>query len=329
MIRRRDAIAILAASIALLPIEASAQAIRGKVKRIVGFLSPRGSDAFDYLESFKSGMSALGYRYGTDYAIESRYGDSDYNKLPVLAQELAELPVDVILAHASPAIRASQAATRTIPIVMALTGDPVASGFVASLSRPGGNITGLSLLSPDLTGKHLEMLMSWRKEFSLAGALLNNGSSTYPALKVAIEQAAEKAKVQVMLAEISRADQIVGALDRLNAAGIQGLLIPPDALLVGQVQWIAALCIERKMPSIMDFREFVDNGGLMSYGPSIKDNYRRSAAYVQKIFDGANPALLPVEQPTAFELAINLRSAKAIGLSVPANLHAIANDVVE
>jgi putative ABC transport system substrate-binding protein len=281
------------------------------------------------IQAFREGLSQLGYVEGRNILIEWRSADGKAERLPDLAAELVRLHVDVIVTHSTPAIRAVQRATATIPIVMANVGDPVSEGFVASYARPGGNITGFTNLSPDLGTKRLELL----KEVSpkvLRAAVFTNPAQHKAAIKE-IEAAGRLLRLQLLQLEVRIADHLDKAFEAMTRERADGLITLPNPLL-----WldrrtrsrITEFASKRRIASIYESTEYVDSGGLISYGPDFAANFRSAAAYVDKILRGANPADLPVQQPTKFELVINLKTAKQIGLTIPPNVLARADRVI-
>jgi ABC-type uncharacterized transport system substrate-binding protein len=321
--RRRDFISFVGA-MAVWPLTARAQQPKPKV---IGFLLGRLGTGV--LDPFTGAMRSLGYIQGKDYRIEARYADNQYARFPGLADELVELKVDVIVATASPGIRAAQRATSTIPIVMGNTGDAVGSGFVASLARPGGNITGLTNLTPEIATKHLELLREVVPDLIRVAVLANPASSTRAHTVTNTQNAGQKVGLEVVALDAGSSDEIERCFATLSQERLHALIIASDSFINGRFDRIAQLSLKNKIASVQEFREYSDVGGLMSYGPDVKDNYRRAAGFVDKIFKGAKPADIPVEQPTKFELVINLKTAKALGLTVPATLLATADEVIE
>jgi putative ABC transport system substrate-binding protein len=321
--RRRDFISAVGAT-AVWPLTARAQQPNPKV---IGFLlSQLGTGVLD---PFEGAMRSLGYVKGKDYRIEARYADSQYARYPRLADELVELKVDVIVATASPGIRAAQLATSTIPIVMANTGDAVGSGFVASLARPGGNITGLTNLTPEIATKHLELLREVVPDLIRVAVLANPASSTRAHTVTNTLNAGQKVGLEVVALDAGSIDEIERCFATLSQERLHALIIASDSFINGRFDQIAWLSLKNKIASVQEFREYPDVGGLMSYGPDVKDNYRRAAGFVDRIFKGTKPTDIPVEQPTKFELVINLKTAKALELTVPATLLATADEVIE
>jgi putative ABC transport system substrate-binding protein len=324
---RRELITLLGGTIAAAwPLMARAQ--KKGSPWLIGFLSPRSVSDANFIDDFRLGMQDLGYIEGKDFVIEARYGNGEYRRLPSLAQELVQLNVDVIVAVASPAIRAAQQATATIPIVIAGTGDPLASGLVASLGHPGGNTTGLSLLSPDISTKHVQFLMMLVPTLSRVAVVLNPGSSTRASVLGAVENAGRKTGIAILPLDAGTPQDIERVFVTITQERADAVLVMPDAFLVGQGPQIAELASRHLLPSIAEYREYVQRGGLMSYGPSFANSYRRAATYVDKILKGAKPGDIPIEQPTKFEMFINLKTAKAIGMRIPDGLLSLADAVI-
>ncbi len=297
----------------------------------IGYLSPRSRvDPLPYDRAFLLGLAELGYVEGKNAAIEWRFADGAYERLPALAADLVQRRVDVIVAPSSSAIRAAQRATTTIPIVFLSTGDPVGNGFVASLARPGGNITGLSNTNLDISAKLLDLLLTMAPRVSSVAVLGNPGSSTYTAILQRIQAAArDRNGVRVRSVEARTREEIERGFGAMTRERAHGVIVAADAFLNERSQHIAALALTHRMPSITQPRVYAEAGGLMSYGPNTAENYRHAATYVDKILKGANPAELPVEQPTAFELVINMRTARALGLTAPPSLLARADQVLD
>jgi putative ABC transport system substrate-binding protein len=262
------------------------------------------------LVSFRQALRDLGYVEGQNLVIESRYAEGRAERLPDLAAELVRLPVEVMVAGGSPAIRAAQHATRTIPIVMAGTSDAVALGFIASLARPGGNITGLSDLSVELPGKRLELLKETVPQSARIAVLANPASPYHESRMHNLTVAAQTLELHLHVVEVRRADELDTAFAAPPQARADALLVVEDALVLSTSQGgqIADRAAMSRLPAMYGWREYVDAGGLMSYGPSFQDTYRCAATYVDKILKGAKPADLPIEQPTTFELVLNRAS---------------------
>ena len=296
----------------------------GKVPHI-GLLSLSGANQ----EAFRQGLRDLGYIEGKNIAIESRTAANRADRLSVLAGELVDLKVDVIVAAGSQAVHAAQRTTKSIPIVMTSSSDPVGTGFVASLAHPGGNITGLSLVGPDLSTKRLEMLKEVILGVSRVAVFWNPDD---PAAKISLRETEDAAKAQAMhlqILEIREASDFESAFRAANKGRARALILLPAPIVATQAKQIAEFALKNNLPAISPVSEFPNAGGLMSYGANLADLYRRAATYVDKILKGAKPADLPVEQPTKFELVINLKTAKQIGLTIPPNVLARADRVIK
>jgi putative ABC transport system substrate-binding protein len=303
----------------------------GKIPR-VGVLRPGDPPPgdFGHREAFEGGLRDLGWTPGANILIEYRYAEGKPERLSELAAELTRLPVDLIVASAPHGVRAAQQATRTIPIVMSTLPDPVGEGFVASLARPGGNTTGLTLDSEDLAGKQLELLKEALPMLSRVGVLRNSKSPGYGVAKRQIEVAARRLKLEVKDFPVSRPEDLAPTFAAMSQAGVGAILVRRDVLVVEPNRAeVVALAAQRRLPAMYNFRQFPDSGGLMSYGANVNDIQRRSAGFVDKILKGAKPADLPVEQPTKFELVINLKTAKAFGLTIPPSVLLRADEVIQ
>jgi putative ABC transport system substrate-binding protein len=322
--RRRQFLGVLSGA-ALWPFAVRSQ---GTAAPLIGFLSPSSNSA-DYVEGFFAGLRELGYVDGRNIRIESRWADGKLDQLPKLAAELVRLNVNVLVTSVTEATLQAKKATATIPIVMVAVGDPVAAGLVASLARPGGNVTGTSSLSIDIVGKQIELLKAVVPGLSHAALLWNPANATYQALQLReAERAARTAGLQLQLVGARSAAEIPKAVDSIKS-GTQALAVLGDAMLVLHATTIAELTLKRRLVTVGLSRTMARGGILMTYGPSFFDLHKRAATYVDKILKGAKPADLPVEQPTAFELLVNLKTAKALGLTVPPSLLARADEVIE
>jgi putative ABC transport system substrate-binding protein len=280
-------------------------------------------------DAFRQGLRELGYVEGRNIVIETRSAEGKSERLPGLAAELVRLTVDVIVAASPPATEAAKQATSTIPIVFALSGDPVAAGLVASLARPGGNVTGLATISQDLVGKQLELLKEVAPKISRVAVLQNPSNSGHALSLPSAEGAARTLGVQLQIQKAGNPAEIEAAFAAMTRQHAGGVLVLRDALFREQRTQIAALAAKRRLPAVYGLREQAEAGGLMAYGASAPYNFRRAATYVDKILKGAKPADLPVEQPTKLELVINLKTAKALGLTIPPSLLGRADHVVE
>jgi putative ABC transport system substrate-binding protein len=280
-------------------------------------------------EAFRHGLRDLGYIEGQNITIEYRHADNQRDRLPALAAELVRLPVDILVTAGENAARAAQQATRTIPIVLAAGEDPVELGLVASLARPGGNLTGLSLMSLELEGKRLELLQEAVPTASRVGVLFNPASTGVVPRWRETERVAQSLGVQLHPLEVRSPDELERAVAVAASAGVGALIVWRNFLIDTHRARILQLATQYRLPVMAELHEYVDDGGLMFYGPSLPDLYRRAATYVDKILQGAAPADLPVEQPMKFELVLNLKTAKALGLTIPPHLLVLADEVIQ
>ena len=281
------------------------------------------------IEAFRQGLRELGYVEGKNIVIEWRSAEGKFERQGELAAELVRLKVDVIVTSGPTMTRAAKEATVTIPIVMAFDSDPIGNGFVASLARPGGNITGLSALSPELSGKQLELLKEIIPKLSRAAVLGNSSEPANSKTLKEIELAAGTLRVQLQPLDVLGPKDIETAFREASKGHAEALLVLPSAVISDHRSRIANLALKNRLPVMYFRREFVEDGGLMSYGTSFTDLSRRTATYVDKILKGAKPADLPVEQPIKFEFIINLKAAKQIGLTIPPNVLARADRVIK
>ncbi len=299
----------------------------GMVPRI-GVLS-QAAPPNNRVESLKQGLRDLGWVEGQNVGVEYRYANDKLERLPQLAAELVRLKVDVIVTGGEPAIRAAREATSTIPIVMAISGDPVETGLVASLARPGGNITGLSLLNLELGGKRLALLKETVPKVSRV-AVLWNATNPVKALELKSTQVAAAALgVRVTSFEVREPTDFALAFAAIAKARSNGLVPLGETLTISHRKQIGEFAVKSRLPKFAELREFAEAGGLMTYGASLRDLYRRAATCVDKILKGAKPADLPVEQPTKFELVINLKTAKALSLKIPQSVLIRADEVIQ
>jgi putative ABC transport system substrate-binding protein len=297
----------------------------------IGFLTPSSSSeprSVRFVQAFRNGLLELGYVEGQNVAIEFRWAEGKYDRLPDLAAELVRLKVNVIVAGGTPAVQAAKQATATIPIVMATVADPVAQGFVASLARPGGNITGLSLMWPELVGKQLELLKQVVPGVSLVALLGNPGNPNNAQLVQQAQDAARALGVRLRLLGARGPGEIDSAFAAITAEPVGGVIVTSDTMLIDHRTRIADHAVRRRLPTVFGPSRFAEAGGLLAYGPSLSDDFRRAAVYVDRILRGAKPADLPVE-PTKFELVINMKTAKALGLTIPQTLLLRADQVIE
>ena len=274
-------------------------------------------------------MRELGYVEGKNLVIEWRSAEGKADRLPDLAGELVQLNVDLIVTAGNPAVGAAQKATATIPILIGNGSDPVGSGFVASLARPGGNITGLSNIVDDISPKYLELLISMVPKLSRIAILLDLSSTSQAKVLDNVRAAAKTANITVLPFDARSPEGIEKAFSLMKKEKAGAVIVVSSGLFVQQARQIAELAAKHRLPSISGYREYTDAGVMMSYGPSFAENYRRIATYVDKIFKGAKPGELPVEQPTKLELVINGKTAKALGLKIPQALLISADKVIE
>jgi putative ABC transport system substrate-binding protein len=300
----------------------------GKVPQI-GVLS--GSSPLIHagrIEAFRQGLRERGYTEGRNIVVEYRYADGQTGRLAALAEELVALKVDVIVTSGDLAIRAARQASQTIPIVAALAGDLVAPGHVASLARPGGNITGLTTLVSELSGKRLELLKTAFPKISRVAVLWNPDNATNAAGVKEIETAARALGLQVVSAGARKPEDLEGEFQTIRRERADALLAVADLMLLSQRARIVAFAAKHRLPAMYGNQDYMDAGALMAYGPNVADLFRRAATYVDKILKGARPADLPVEQATKIELVINVKTAKALGLTIPPSLLARADHVI-
>ena len=334
--RRREFITLLGGAAAAWPLAARAQQLPiGRPRQMprVGILMPGPIEhSATTLEPFYRGLHELGYFDGQNLAIERRDGEWRSDRLHDLAAELVRHKVDVIVAWSTPAAQAAQQATNTIPIVAAVMADPVEDELVASLARPGGNITGTTFLGPELVAKRLQLLREVLPGLSRVAALWHPhayGERTMAHVLEGIEGAAQSLGMQLQLVPARSPDDFVSAFSAMTRDRAEAFIVMPSPMLFGEHKRIVDLAAHDRLPAMYQAREFVDAGGLMSYGANLPDLFRQIATYVDKILKGAKPADLPVEQPTKFELVINLKTAKTLGLNVPLPLQQLADEVIE
>lgn len=301
--------------------------------RRIGFLAPlsRSTPARPdvFYDAFVEGMRELGYSEGRNLSIEWRFADGNFERLPGLAAELVRAEPEVIVTHSTPGIQALQRETRRIPIVFAVAIDPVRSGFATTLARPGGNITGLSVIDVDPSPKRLELLKGMAPALSEVAVLVNPGTSAHAAVVKTVQAAGVQAGVRVLPMGARTPDEIERAFAAMAHERVRGAIIADDAFFRGQRQQIADLAIKNRIAAIAPWREYTAAGGLMSYGQNITDSFRRAATYVDRILKGAKPGELPIEQPTAIHFAINRKTAAALGLTVPRDLLLRADSLID
>ena len=300
-----------------------------KVPRIGILAGGSPSPTSQLYEAFRQGLRDLGYVEGQTILLEFRYGEAKAERLPDLAAELVRLKVDVIVTSSTPTIHAVGQATRTIPIVMAFSGDPVGTGLVASLAKPGGNITGLSDVGPEISGKQLELLKEAFPRISRVAFFLNPSNQGNRRRLKATQVTAGELKVQIQALEVRSANDFEKAFSAISKGEAQALMTVRDPAIYTNQSRILEFAAENRLPTMHMDRTPVEAGGLMSYGPNVPDLFRRAAGYVDKILKGAKPADLPVERPTKFEFVINLKTATQIGLTIPPDVLARADKVIK
>jgi putative ABC transport system substrate-binding protein len=328
-VRRREFIALVGGAIAC-PVGVRAQQQAGKVPRI-GYLGvTSASDRPPLLDAFRQGLRELGWGEGQNIVIDYRFAEGRLDRLPDLAAELVRLKVDLIVSFGTQGVTPAKNATERIPIVMIAVRDPVGTGLIASLARPGGNVTGVSgYAGLETVAKQLELLKETVPKIRRV-AILSNPANAYHQLAIReVNVAARSLGVQLHLLEARGPNEFDGAFAAMARERVGALLVLSDAVFNSHRTRIAELAARSRLPAVYGVRESVEAGGLMSYGPSFLDFHRRSAAYVDKILKGAKPADLSVEQPSTFELVINLKTAKALGLTIPPSLLRRADHVIE
>jgi putative ABC transport system substrate-binding protein len=327
-VRRRKFITLLGGAAAW-PLAAQAQQPASTVRRI-GLLLPgntRTTAVRGQLEAFRKGLKEYGWAEGQNIIVEYSFAEGREDALPAIAAELARLRLDVIVAEGTAAIQAAKTVTQTVPIVMATSADPVGTGLVANLNQPGGNITGLSLQTAELSGKRLQLLTEIVPGLARVAVLSNplNPNNSVEQTKAA----AQALGIETHVVEVQAPDKFESAFAAVTAAHAGALMVLPDPLLYGQHPRIVTFTAASHLPALFPEREVAEAGGLIAYGPSIPASFQRAAAYVDKILRGAKPADLPVEQPTTFELVVNLQTARAIGVTIPTSILLRADEVIE
>lgn len=315
----------LAFSLVAAPLIADAQQA-GKVPRI-GFLSP-GNATSSPTDAFRQGLRELGYVEGQNLVVEYRWAEGDTARLAALAADLTRLRVEVLVTTNNPAVLAAKQATNTIPVVCVACSEPVGTGLVASLAHPGGNVTGLSLVTPELSGKRLQLLQETLPNIGRVALLWDAGHVGMSDRVRETEAAAKRLGITLHVEWVKDPAKLNGAFAALAQARPDAFLTTVEPFTEGHRQRIVDFAAQQRLPAIYEDRELVDAGGLMAYGPSLAANYRRAATYVDKILKGAKPADLPVEQPTKFEFVINLKTAKTLGLTIPQSVLFRADEVI-
>jgi putative ABC transport system substrate-binding protein len=325
---RRTFLAMVSGSLLAVPLAAEAQQA-GKVYRI-GFLG-NSTPALEanLMGPFRDGLRELGYVEGQNILIEYRWAEGRYERFPALIAELLAWKVDVIVTAGTPASHAVKKATTSIPLVMVAVGDPVVSGLVPSLTRPTGNITGLTSMGDELEGKRLELLRDLIPTISHVAALTNSGNASLKKASEVLRAVAAALHIRVLVLDVRSADQLDGAFDVIVQKRPEALLVPGDRVFLTNRARIVQFAAKRRLPGMYAYRELVEAGGLVSFGPSYADMHRRAAYYVDRILKGTKPGDLPVEGPTTFELVINMKTAKALGLTIPPSVLLRATHVIE
>jgi len=326
--RRREFIVALGVATAW-PLVARAQQAASTVRPVrVGLIAPAPPTPA-MLNAFRDGMRERGYIEGQNLSVAVRWPQGSFDQDPSVVTELVNSNVDVIVAWASPAVIAVRRATSTIPIVMVGVGDPVGSGFIASLARPGGNITGLSNITVDLSAKLMELFAELVPGMKRVGVVGNPNNPGVPAMLRETEDAVHKLNIQVEVVDAQTSDEFERAFAQLRAKSVDGAVLLADPTVIEHSRRIAELAQSARLPTAFQRRENVDAGGLFSYGPDINNQFRQAAFYVDRILKGEKPAELPVQEPTKVELVINLKTAKALGLTVPRIMQMTADEVIE
>jgi putative ABC transport system substrate-binding protein len=329
-VRRRDFIALLGGGMAAWPLAARAQQTQ-RVRKI-GVLMPLGEsdpEARRRLAVFSQALREAGWAEGQTVTFETRYADGKPERLPALAVELVQTNVAVIVTQAAQSVEAARKATSTVPIVMASVGDALGAGYIASLARPGGNITGLTLVATEQSAKRLQFIKELFPSLVRVGVLWNVDASGHRLQLKEMEQATPALGIELQSIPIRNTTEIDEGLRTAVQANVRVLVTMDDPLIQSQRARIVEFAMRRGLPVMGEFRPFTDAGALLSYGPNQVEMWRRAAAFVDKIFKGTKPADLPVEQPTKFELVINMKTAKALGLEIPPTLLALADEVIE
>ena len=324
--RRREFILLIGSTAVAWPLAARAQ--QGGKKYIIGRFGA-GSAAEPIIDVLTEALRELGWVEGENVVFERRYAENRLERLPELAADLVRLKVDVIVATGTLAPLAAKRATSTIPIVMTAAGDPLGTGLVDSLARPGGNITGMSLMVPELGGKRLELLKELLPRLARVAVLWNAANPYSPLVFKQVQAAGSILGIEVQSLEVRDPGDFDGAFETVRRQHPDALMTVDDTLTINHRKRIADFAVGQLLPTLQGFREFVTAGALMSYGANVIDLARRAAGYVDKILKGAKPADLPVQQPTKFELVINLKTAKALGITIPPSLLARADEVIE
>jgi|RhiMetdeSRZDD1v2_1073273.scaffolds.fasta_scaffold421068_2 ABC-type uncharacterized transport system substrate-binding protein len=328
---KKAAVPSILVAVVLLALGVIAEAQQPKKVSRIGYLAVNSPSADRHLdETFKQSLGELGWIEGRNIAIEYRSAEGKADRLPDLAAELVRLNVDVILSTGgTPGAQAAKKATGTIPIVFTSSGDPIATGLVASLARPGGNVTGLSRVGPDLAVKKVELFKEILPKITRVGFIWNPANPANALALKETEAAAREVHWQLQSVEVRGPDEFEAAFSAMTKARAAAVIVQSDQGFRGKLTRLAELAVKNRLPTMLPQSEYVEAGGLMSYGENLTERYRRAAVFVDKILKGAKPADLPVEQPTKFEFVINLKTAKQIGLTIPPNVLARADKVIK
>jgi len=328
MITRREVLLAIATTLLAMPLPGETQNAR-KIYR-VGYLGNSSASLEpDLVEAFRQGMRDLGYIEGKNLVIEFRWAEGRYHRFASLVTDLIHLPVDVIVTAGTPGTLAAKNATKTIPLVIAVSGDAVGSGLIESLARPGGNVTGLTTMVPELEGKRLELLLEILPKLARITVLKNDAN---PLMAILFRQTAAAAKssgVALEAVDIRAGDDFVKAFASIAKARPDAIIVLADRFLLAERERILTFTAQQRLAAMYPYREFVERGGLISYSPNYAESFRSAARYVDKILKGAKPADLPVEQPTKFELVVNMKTAKTLGIKIPNSILVRADKVIE
>jgi putative ABC transport system substrate-binding protein len=323
--RRRDLLVVLGGTV-VWPLAAAAQT-PARIYRL-GFLGPTSGPVPEH-QAFFDALSKLGYREGENLIVERRFAAGEDSRLPAFAAELVRMGVDVIVAQSTTATQAAKDATTLIPIVMGSTADAIGSGIVASLSHPGGNVTGISFLGSEWSVKHVQLMLELRPGASRFAYLANFLFLPEPLMYRGMHAAAVGQGVEMLLYDIRRAEDYEPAFASMSETRVDGLVVAPNSLHRERRRQLVALAARYRLPVVYGSRDMVESGGLMSYGINFQDLWRKAADYVDRILKGGKPGDLPIEQPTKFELVLNLKTASALGLTIPQSILARADEVIE
>ena len=328
MNNRRKLIVALGASALTAPLKSYAQQPNARMRRI-GFLGPTSAAGMaERLEAFRSGLRELGYVEGKNLNVDFRWAEGDYARIPQLAAELVALNVEVLVTHSTPATLAAMRTTKTVPIVMAVSGDPVPRGIIASLAHPGGNVTGSAFFGPEMMAKRIELIRETMPRIKRVAVLLNPKNPGIATVLKATEATARSLKLEHHRIDAQGTDEFNGAFLAMAKKRIEAVVVLEDAIFLANRKMIADLAIQHRITPI-GFSEFAESGGMIGYGANIPELFRRAAVFVDKILKGARPADIPVEQATKFELIVNMKTAKALGIKIPNSILVRATKVIE